>query len=50
VVVLTADIAAGQVSRLIDAGAEAYLTKPLDVSQFLRTVEHVLSATARVAA
>ena len=33
----------GQVRRLLEGGATAYLTKPLDVSQFLRTVDEALS-------
>ena len=43
VVMVTADATAGQVQRLLSAGATAYLTKPLDVGQLLSVVDQVLS-------
>jgi CheY-like chemotaxis protein len=43
VVILSADATPGQVRRLLEGGATAYLTKPLDVSEFLRTVDEALS-------
>jgi CheY-like chemotaxis protein len=39
VVVITADATHITFKRLRDAGAEAYLTKPLDIDEFLETVE-----------
>jgi CheY-like chemotaxis protein len=38
VVVISADATAGQVQRLLSAGATAYLTKPIDVRQFMQVV------------
>ena len=42
VVVISADATRGQVDRLMEAGARAYLTKPLDVAQFLKLVSDIL--------
>jgi signal transduction histidine kinase/ActR/RegA family two-component response regulator len=42
VVVLSADATARQIERLRAAGAADYLTKPIDVPQFLRIVDEVL--------
>ena len=42
VVVISADATRGAVSRLLEAGVHAYLTKPLDVELFLTTVDGVL--------
>jgi signal transduction histidine kinase/CheY-like chemotaxis protein len=42
VVIVSADATPGQIERLLAAGAKAYLTKPLDVSLFLDTVNHFL--------
>jgi CheY-like chemotaxis protein len=42
VVVLSADATPGQITRLRGAGARAYLTKPLDVAQFLVLVNDIL--------
>lgn len=42
VAVLSADAMAGQVKRLKAAGAAAYLTKPLDVSQVLALLDELL--------
>ncbi len=44
VVILTADATAGQVQRLLSAGAAAYLTKPLDVSKLLSVVDEMLAS------
>jgi PAS domain S-box-containing protein len=44
VVVVSADATAGQIQRLLAAGASQYLTKPLDVSQFLAVVDQLLHA------
>jgi CheY-like chemotaxis protein len=45
VVVISADASASQVDRLIKAGARAYLTKPLDVKQFLTLIDQMLRET-----
>jgi CheY-like chemotaxis protein len=46
VVILTADATAGQIERLLAAGANAYLTKPLDVQQLLEIVSEAIDAPA----
>jgi CheY-like chemotaxis protein len=43
VVVVSADATATQIERLLSAGARNYLTKPIDVAQFLFTVDEILS-------
>jgi CheY-like chemotaxis protein len=42
VVIISADATPGQVARLVDAGARAYLTKPIDVRQLLSLCESLL--------
>ena len=42
VVVISADAIGSQVERLMQAGAYAYLTKPLDVREFLKVVREAL--------
>jgi CheY-like chemotaxis protein len=42
VVILSADATPGQISRLVEQGARAYLTKPLDVKQLLTLFDDVL--------
>ncbi|RYF43548.1 MAG: response regulator, partial [Cytophagaceae bacterium] len=44
VVIVSADATPGQIERLLSAGAKAYLTKPLDVELFLKTVTQYLVA------
>ena len=44
VVVLSADATGRQIARLTDAGAFGYLTKPLDVDLFLRTIDRATAA------
>jgi CheY-like chemotaxis protein len=41
VVVISADATSGQIKKLLDAGACSYLTKPLDVEEFVKTVKLV---------
>jgi CheY-like chemotaxis protein len=42
VVMISADATQAQINRLLAAGADEYLTKPLDVARFLQTVEAML--------
>ncbi|HVA59573.1 MAG TPA: ATP-binding protein [Mycobacteriales bacterium] len=46
VVVLSADASAGQIQRLLDAGASDYLTKPLDLTRLVDVIEAILTAGA----
>jgi CheY-like chemotaxis protein len=43
VIVISADAGAGHERRFVGAGADAYLTKPLDVDRFLATVRDALA-------
>jgi PAS domain S-box-containing protein len=45
VIVLSADAMPSQIQRLQQRGARAYLTKPLDVPEFLDAVRHALKGT-----
>ena len=45
VVIISADVTSGHVKQLLDAGAQAYLPKPLDVGEFLRIVDEILVST-----
>jgi PAS domain S-box-containing protein len=47
VVVVSADATAGQIQRVLDAGATDYLTKPLDVARFLELVDQRLWGVRR---
>jgi CheY-like chemotaxis protein len=42
VVVLSADASPSQIQKLLDAGAQFYLTKPIDVSEFFHTIDQIL--------
>ena len=42
VVIISADATAAQIERLLAAGARNYLTKPIDVKQFLVVVDDIL--------
>ena len=42
VVVLSADAMNSQIEKLMQAGADNYLTKPLEVLEFLRVVDEVM--------
>jgi signal transduction histidine kinase len=44
VIVLSADATASQIARLKSAGARAYLTKPLEVTEFLQNLDTILPA------
>jgi PAS domain S-box-containing protein len=39
IVIISADATSRQIKRLMDAGARAYLTKPIDVAEFFRVIE-----------
>lgn len=41
VVIISADATSRQIERLVETGAHSYLTKPLDVTQFLNVVEQI---------
>ncbi len=43
VVIISADASPGQIKRLLDTGARAYLTKPIDIAQLLALVEKNLT-------
>jgi PAS domain S-box-containing protein len=43
VVVISADATAPQIKRLLSAGAQAYLTKPLDIPEFFRVIDEALA-------
>ena len=43
VIVISADATPHQIERLKDAGADGYLTKPLNVAEFLRTTQALLT-------
>ena len=42
VIVISADATSSQRERLLNDGARAYLTKPLGIDQFLRTIDEIL--------
>ncbi|HEX2809517.1 MAG TPA: hypothetical protein VHN80_25425 [Kineosporiaceae bacterium] len=41
IVIVSADATPGQISRLRDAGANGYITKPLDVARLLRLLDAI---------
>jgi CheY-like chemotaxis protein len=43
IIVLSADATQRQITRLLDMGAYAYLTKPVDIPGFLETVQRAAS-------
>jgi two-component system sensor histidine kinase/response regulator len=45
VIVISADATENQIKRLMSAGAHAYLTKPIDVTEFYRVVGETITAT-----
>ncbi len=47
VIIISADATAVQIERLLAAGAAAYLTKPLDISLFLQTLDTLLQRCAQ---
>ncbi len=47
VVIVSADASAGQAKRLVQLGANDYVTKPIDVTRFLATIDHYLKTQAK---
>jgi PAS domain S-box-containing protein len=45
VVVISADATTHQINRLVKAGADTYLTKPLDVTEFFRVLDKTIAAS-----
>ena len=43
-IIVSADATEGQCKRLMDAGARDYITKPIDVAEFYRVVDHAAPA------
>ncbi|MEJ2185346.1 MAG: ATP-binding protein [Gemmatimonadota bacterium] len=43
VVVISADVTTGRIQKVLSQGAQAYLPKPLDVQEFLRVVDEILT-------
>jgi CheY-like chemotaxis protein len=44
IIIVSADATPNHIERLLDLGAKDYLTKPLNISQFLRTVDKFLES------
>jgi CheY-like chemotaxis protein len=49
VIVISADASPQRISRLLAAGASSYLTKPISVREFLRTIDAVLTGAGSAA-
>ena len=49
VVVISADATPGQIARLREAGAQEYLSKPIDVRELMRVLAHYLKPAAAAA-
>jgi signal transduction histidine kinase/ActR/RegA family two-component response regulator len=49
IVMISADATPGQVKRLLGAGADDYLTKPVDLGRFLQVLDRFLPRKARTA-
>jgi CheY-like chemotaxis protein len=47
VLMLSADATPAQVERLLELGATDYMTKPLDIDEFLQTLERICSTNGR---
>jgi hypothetical protein len=48
VVVVSADATPGQIDRLLAAGANSYLTKPLDIASILALFDHTFTKPSPV--
>ncbi|MFN2474955.1 MAG: PAS domain S-box protein [Chthoniobacterales bacterium] len=49
VIIISADATPSQIKRLMVAGAHSYLTKPLDVGEFLRVIDEAMPPSAELA-
>jgi PAS domain S-box-containing protein len=49
VIIISADATTRQIDRLMKAGARAYLTKPLDIPEFLKAINDATSSLAKEA-
>ena len=49
VVVISADATTPQIKRLTAAGARAYLTKPIDITEFFRVIDEALAPSVAAA-
>jgi CheY-like chemotaxis protein/anti-sigma regulatory factor (Ser/Thr protein kinase) len=49
VIIISADATARQVDRLMAAGARAYLTKPLDITELFRAIDETISVANKAA-
>ena len=49
VVVISADATTPQIKRLTSAGARAYLTKPIDITEFFRVIDEMLAPSEAAA-
>jgi PAS domain S-box-containing protein len=47
ILVISADATASQINRLVTAGANTYLTKPLNVAEFFRVLDKTIAAKMR---
>lgn len=47
IIILSADATASQIKKLRSAGARDYLTKPLDIQQFVRVLKEVLQGSEK---
>jgi CheY-like chemotaxis protein len=47
VVIVSADATPEQMDRLLDSGAQSYVTKPIDIASMLRLLDSVLEDGAR---
>lgn len=45
VIVISADAMPAQISKLKEAGASGYLTKPIDLSELLKVIDHYMTQT-----
>ena len=43
VIIVSADASHSTLTRLLDAGASGYLTKPLEIDKFLATIDEILA-------
>ncbi|MEN3369263.1 MAG: hypothetical protein V7609_1406 [Verrucomicrobiota bacterium] len=49
VIIISADATARQIDRLMAAGARAYLTKPLDITELFRAIDETISGANKLA-